>query len=61
MSKTNAQHQRESRERRAAAYELVKRMATESGYMKHERDTEGLEFFIKHVNEILDDGELPLF
>jgi hypothetical protein len=44
----------------AAAYELVKRMALEYGYMKHERDTEGLEFFIKRVNEIVDDGELPL-
>jgi hypothetical protein len=59
--KTNADHQRESRERRAAAYELVKRMAMELEYMKHERDTEGLEFFVRRVNEIVDDGELPLF
>jgi hypothetical protein len=52
--KTNSDHQRESRKRRAAAYELVKRMALDMGYMQHERDAAGLEQFVKWANDCID-------
>jgi hypothetical protein len=58
--KTNADHQRESRERRAAAYELVKRMAQDRGFMQHERDTDGMEKFVAYVNNRMDAGNIPL-
>lgn len=43
---TNAEKQRISRNRRARAYALVKAMAQQAGYMKHQRDGAGLDRFL---------------
>lgn len=42
----NAEHQRESRNRRARCYMLVKALALQSGHMQHQRDMAGLDRFL---------------
>jgi len=44
--KKNAEHQRESRNRRARAYMIVKALAQRAGYMSNERDAAGLDKFM---------------
>jgi hypothetical protein len=53
MSKTNAQHQQDSRERRAAAYEIVKNHAMDAGFMQHERDGEGYDKYVM-MQQVID-------
>jgi len=47
MAQSNLDRRKTNYQRRSAAYELVKLMATKRGYMEHERDGDGFDNFIK--------------
>lgn len=46
----NREHRQRNYSRRNRAYNIVKLLATREGFMKHQRDTEGLDRYMNSFN-----------